>query len=80
VSELHVQLAEINRALGNIEGTVNSIKESMERGTERMDGHDTRLSRVEIKQSHQAGANSVISAITGAIAGGIATWLAKHFA
>jgi hypothetical protein len=66
-------MAEIRNALTAIQDqtsrtaeAISWIKEGMERGTERMDKHDQRLTGLEAAHAHNAGKSSVIGAVAGA--------------
>ncbi len=59
------QLAEIQRALGRIEGVVGEIKAGMARGAERTDKHDARLGKLENRQHWYAGIAAGIGTLLG---------------
>ena len=56
---------DIMTALGNLQGTLESMKDNLDRGTKRMDHYDGRLRTVETRQAKFAGYAAGIGAIGG---------------
>jgi hypothetical protein len=67
--DMRIQLANIERAVGRIEGTLDTIKIGLGRGTDRMDKHDGRIRKLENRQHRSAGFAGGIGAMLGAVAG-----------
>lgn len=63
------QLAVLQRAVGRIEGNVESIKNSLSRGTVKLDKHDERISKLEHNGSRNAGFSAGVGAVFGAALG-----------
>ena len=59
------ELADIQRALGRIEGTLGEIKDGVKRGSERMDKQDEKIGSLQNRQHWYAGIAAGIGALLG---------------
>jgi len=79
------ELSEIRRALEDIRAATSAtatdvkwIKQGMQRGTERMDGHAARLQKVERRVNWFAGAGAVLGSMLGAAVTAVLGWVSRH--
>jgi len=68
-TDMRTQLAEIQRAVGRIEGNVAGIKESLARGTVKLDAQDTRITKLEHGNVRSTGFAAGVGAVFGAAIG-----------
>jgi hypothetical protein len=66
------QLAEVNRALGRIEGTLAAVADDLKGGSTRMDAHDKRIGKIENGNHRAAGFSAGVGAVFGAAIGLVA--------
>ena len=59
------EFADIQRALGRIEGKQDAMLAQLERGTERMDKHDKRLGALERWRTWSTGVGATLAGILG---------------
>ena len=59
------EFADIQRALGRIEGKQDAMLAQLERGTERMDKHDEKIGKLQNRQHWYAGIAAGIGAVLG---------------
>lgn len=69
LAEIRDQLANIQRSLGRVEGTLAAVTRNMIRGTQRMDDHEARTTKLEHKQMRSTGFAAGVAAVFGTAAG-----------
>lgn len=79
LAEIHAVLRELKEDVGEIRGDVKALRNTInERGT-RLDKHEERIATLEISAAQSSGRVSVWSTLAGFLAGGVATFIAKHY-
>jgi len=67
INQMQQQLQDISRALGRLEGSIDTFIKQMAKQDERTTALDTRVGKVENRQHWYSGAGATLGALFGAL-------------